>query len=163
MPSFDVLVKVDFQEVTNAVDQAKREISTRYDFKGSKASIELKEKESEIILMGEDKMKMSALQQITFQKLSKRQVNLKSITVGEKVQAGGGLMRQVLKIKQDLSPEELKRLAKTIKEKKMKVSPSIQGTQLRVTGKKRDDLQTCIEILKSEAEDLALNFDNFRD
>ena len=163
MPSFDVLVKVDFQEVTNAVDQAKREISTRYDFKGSKASIELKEKESEIILIGEDKMKMSALQQITFQKLSKRQVNLKSITVGEKVQAGGGLMRQVLKIKQDLSPEELKRLAKTIKEKKMKVSPSIQGTQLRVTGKKRDDLQTCIEILKSEAEDLALNFDNFRD
>ena len=163
MPSFDVLVKVDFQEVTNAVDQAKREISTRYDFKGSKASIELKEKESEIILMGEDKMKMSALQQITFQKLSKRQVNLKSITVGEKVQAGGGLMRQVLKIKQDLSPEELKRLAKTIKEKKMKVSPSIQGTQLRVTGKKRDDLQTCIEILTSEADDLALNFDNFRD
>ena len=163
MPSFDVLVKVDFQEVTNAVDQAKREISTRYDFKGSKASIELKEKESEIILMGEDKMKMSALQQITFQKLSKRQVNLKSIAVGEKVQAGGGLMRQVLKIKQDLSQEELKRLAKIIKDKKMKVSPSIQGTQLRVTGKKRDDLQTCIQILESEAEDLALNFDNFRD
>lgn len=163
MPSFDVIVKVDGQEVVNAVDQIKREMTTRYDFKGAKASIELKEKEMEIIILADDQMKLSALQEMSKQKLAKRGVSLKSVTYLPETQAGGNMLRQVVKVKQGLSPEEVKRLAKIIKDKKMKVSPSIQGDQLRVSGKKRDDLQDCIQLLQIEASDLDLQFENFRD
>ena len=163
MPSFDVVVKVDGQEVVNAVDQIKRELSTRYDFKGSKSSVELKEKEMEIIILADDNMKLGALQEMSKQKLAKRGVSLKSVTYLPETQAGGNMLRQVVQVKQSLSQEELKRLAKVIKDKKMKVSPSIQGDHLRVSGKKRDDLQTCIQALESEVSDLDLQFDNFRD
>lgn len=163
MPSFDVTVKVNNAEVLNAVDQTKRELSTRYDFKGSKSSIELQEKEMEITLLADDNMKLSALQEMSKQKLAKRGISLKSVSYEPETQAGGGMLRQIIKIKQSLTPEELKKLAKIIKDKKMKVTPSIQGEQLRISGKKRDDLQQCMKILESEAEDLDLEFDNFRD
>ncbi len=163
MPSFDVVVKVNAQEVLNAVDQVKKEFTTRYDFKGSKASVELKEKEQEIIILADDDMKLSALQEMIKQKLAKRGVSLKSVTFDPETPAGGNMLRQVVKVKQALTSEELKRLSKTVKDEKLKVNVSIQGDQLRVVGKSRDELQGCIQFLKSKIDDLDLQFENFRD
>ena len=163
MPSFDVVVSVNAQEVVNAVDQVTREYTTRFDFKGSKASVELKAKEQEIIVLADDDMKLKALQEMIKQKLAKRGVSLKSVVFEAETQAGGSMLRQLVKIKQSLSSEELKRLSKSVKDSKIKVAASIQGEQLRVTGKNRDDLQTCIQYLKDNAADLDLQFTNFRE
>lgn len=163
MPSFDVVSEVNMQEVKNAVDQVQREIGTRYDFKGSKSSIELKEKETQIIIIADDKMKLSAVQDILRQKLAKRGVSAKSIEWKDPIPAGGDLLRQELVIKQGLSQEETKRVTKSIKEMKEKVSAAIQGAQVRVTGKKKDDLQTVIAQLRKLLPDLELQFTNFRE
>jgi len=161
MPSFDVVSIVDMQEVRNAVDQAKREISTRYDFRGSKSQVELKE--ALIELLADDDMKLTAIQEILKQKLAKRGVSLKSLAFKDKEKVGGDMLKQEIDIKQGLKQEELKRLNKMIKAQKFKVSSTIQGDQLRISGKKRDDLQTVISHLKTEVEDLELQFENFRD
>ncbi|MEZ4754418.1 MAG: YajQ family cyclic di-GMP-binding protein [Bdellovibrionota bacterium] len=161
MPSFDVVSSVDMQEVKNAVDQAQREIANRYDFKGSKASIELKE--SMIILMADDDMKFKALQEIIQQKLAKRNVALKSVEFKDQTKAGGDMIRQEVVIKEKLSEEELKRLNKLVKSEKLKVTVAIQGDQLRVTHKNRDTLQETMSFFKAKASDLPLQFTNFRD
>jgi len=163
MPSFDVVSEVDMQEVKNAVDQAQREIGQRYDFKGSKSSLELKEKESQIILVADDKLKLSALQDILRQRLSKRNVSMKSVEFADPVPAGGDTIRQVATIKMALKDEELKKLNKTIKDTKLKVTSHIQGAQLSVSGKNRDDLQSVIAHLKKSITDIELQFNNFRD
>jgi len=163
MPSFDVVSEVDNQEVLNAVDQTEREIKVRYDFKDSKATLKWQDKESQIEVIADDDMRLKAIQEILRQKLSKRGVSLKLVEFEDQKAAGGDLLRQIVKIKQGLSDEELKKLAKAIKQAKLKVQAQIQGDQLRVTGKKRDDLQTAIEQLKHEAPDLELQFTNFRD
>lgn len=163
MPSFDVVSKVEMNEVRNAVDQTQREIAQRYDFKGSKSSIELIEKESSIILVGDDKMKLSALEDILKQKLAKRNVSLKSVEFKDATAAGGDTLRQVVIIKMGLKDEELKKINKSIKESKLKISSQIQGDQVRVTGKKRDDLQEAIAYLKKSMTDVDLQFVNFRD
>ena len=161
MPTFDVISTVEMQEVRNAVDQVTREITTRYDFRGSKCSVELKE--LEIIIMADDDMKLSAIQDIIKQKLSKREISLKSVEFTPEEKAGGDMLRQVVKVKQGLTQDELKKINKMLKAQKFKVSAQIQGEQLRVSGKKRDDLQEVITYLKSEVKDLALQFENFRD
>jgi uncharacterized protein YajQ (UPF0234 family) len=163
MPSFDVVSKVNIQEVKNAADQVEREIQQRYDFKGSNASIELNEKEHIITLAGPDKMKMGALEEILKQKLSKRNVSLKSVTFEEPQPAGGDTYRQKVTIKQGLSEEERKRINKLIKDTKLKVTSQIQGDQVRVTGKNRDDLQIAIAEIRKAITDLDLQFTNFRD
>jgi len=163
MPSFDVVSKVNIQEVKNAVDQAQREIQTRYDFKDSNASIELNEKDFLITLAGPDKMKMAALEEILKQKLSKRGVSLKSVTFEELEPAGGDTFRQKVLVKQGLTDEERKRINKLIKDTKLKVTSQIQGDQVRITGKKKDDLQTAIAQLRTSVTDLDLQFTNFRD
>jgi uncharacterized protein YajQ (UPF0234 family) len=163
MPSFDVVSKVNIQEVKNAVDQAQREIQQRYDFKGSNATIELNEKDHVITVCGPDKMKMSALEDILKQKLSKRSVSLKSVTFEEPQPAGGDTYRQTATVKQGLSEDERKRINKLIKDTKLKVTSQIQGDQVRVTGKSRDDLQTAIAQIRSSITDLDLQFTNFRD
>lgn len=163
MPSFDVVSEVNMQEVRNAVDQTHREITTRYDFKGVIAEVELQEKDSKIMLHTADKGKLEAIVEILKQKLSKRGVSVKSIEVEEAQKAGGDTLRQEVKIKQGLTSEELKRLNKMIKDAKLKVTAQIQGEQLRVTSKKRDDLQEVIALLKQGVEDLNLQFTNFRD
>jgi uncharacterized protein YajQ (UPF0234 family) len=162
MPSFDVVSEVDMQEVRNAVDQVRREIGTRYDFRGSKSKIELKD-EGVVEILSEDDMKLRAVQDIFRQKLAKRQISQKSVIFEPSERAGGDMQRQVVKIKQGLQDDELKKLNKMIKGQKMKVTSQIQGDQLRVTGKKRDDLQTVIGFLKENADDLELQFTNFRD
>ena len=161
MPSFDVVSKVEMQEVLNAVDQTKREIATRYDFRTSKASLEVLEEV--ITVLADDKMKLTALQEILRQKLAKRGVSLRSVVFEDPQAAGGDMVRQLVKVKQGLSAEELKRLVKIIKDQKFKVTAAIQGDQLRVTGKKRDDLQEVIALLRRTVTDLELQFINFRE
>ncbi len=163
MPSFDVVSEVDMTEVLNAVDQTRREIGTRYDFKGSKASVELHEKESTIDLKAEDKMKLDSLGDMLKQKLAKRGVSLRLVEFGEQEKAGGNTLKQTAKVKQGLTTEELKDLNKLVKQQKLKVTCQIQENQLRVTGKKRDILQEVISVLKSDAKNLELQFTNFRD
>jgi hypothetical protein len=161
MASFDVVCEVDMHEVTNAVDQVSREIGNRYDFKGSKSSIDLKEATIEII--ADSDMKMRAVQDILRQKLSKRGIDLKAVEFKPEQSISGNMLKQEVLVKQGFSKDELKRLNKAVKETKLKVSSQIQGEQLRVTGKKRDDLQSVMSHLKANVSDLAMDFDNFRD
>lgn len=163
MPSFDIVSSVNMQEIKNAVDQAQREIATRYDFKDTLATIELQEKEGKINVHTSDKMRLSAIEEILRQKLSKRGVSLRSVTFEDPQSAGGDTLRQTIAVKQALSDEERKRINKLIKETKLKVTSQIQGDQVRVTGKKRDDLQTAIAELRAKVTDVDLQFVNFRD
>ncbi|MCB0354221.1 MAG: YajQ family cyclic di-GMP-binding protein [Bdellovibrionales bacterium] len=161
MPSFDVVCTVDGHEITNAVDQAKREIGTRFDFRGSKSSIALEEKT--LTFLTEDDMKLRAMQEILRQKMAKRGISLKLLEFKDSESAGGDMIRQQVLVKDGLTTEELKTLAKVIKTAKMKVQAQIQEDKLRVTGKKRDDLQEAIALLKRESPELELQFVNFRD
>lgn len=163
MPSFDVVSEVNKQEVKNAVDQTQREIQTRYDFKDSQATVELSEKDWVITLHGPDKLKMAAMEEILKQKLSKRGVSLKSVKFEGAQPAGGDTLRQKVTIKQGLSEDERKRVTKMIKDSKLKVSAQIQGDQVRVSGKQRDDLQTAIAQIRTAITDIDLQFTNFRD
>jgi len=161
MPSFDVVSEVNLQEVLNAVDQVKREIGTRYDFKDSKSTIDLKD--TEITIVADDQMKLKAIQELLKQKLAKRGVSLKSVSFEEAQPAGGDLIRQLVKIKQGLDDEQLRRVNKLIKASGMKVTSQIQGNQLRISGKKKDDLQAIIAHLRSNITDIELQYINFRD
>lgn len=163
MPSFDIVSEVNKQEVKNAVDQTQREIQTRYDFKDSNATVELSEKDWTITLQAPDKLKMGALEEILRQKLSKRGVSLKSVTFDGAQPAGGDSLRQKITIKQGLAEEERKRVTKTIKDLKLKVTAQIQGDQVRVSGKQRDDLQSAIAKIRTSITDIDLQFTNFRD
>lgn len=161
MPSFDIVSEVDMQEVRNALDQVQREISTRYDFKGTNVTVELIEEQ--INLHADDSMRMNSVQTMLMEKLAKRKVSLKSVEFKEPVKAGGDTLKQEVLIKQGLSDEDLKKVGKLIKAQKFKVNTQIQGNQLRVLGKKRDDLQAVIQFLRSEVKDLELQFTNFRE
>lgn len=163
MPSFDIVSQVNMQEVKNAVDQSSREVAQRYDFRDSNATIELKEKEGAIVMQGPDKLRMTAMEEILKQKLSKRGVSLKSVTFNEAQPAGGDTLKLTVVVKQSLNDEEKKRINKLIKETKLKVTSQIQGDQVRVTGKKRDDLQEAIAHIRASISDLDLQFTNFRE
>jgi len=162
MPSFDVTSEVDRQELKNAVDQAQRELANRFDFKNTDSSIE----QSELILTlrtaSEDRLR--ALRVILEEKLVKRQVSLKGIEWGKVEAASGERVRQVVTIKVGISSEKAREINKLIKDKGPKgISSQTQGEQVRVTGKKRDDLQETMTILKSADLDLPIQFNNFRD
>lgn len=161
MPSFDVVSEVEMQEVRNAVDQVQREIATRYDFKGTNVTVELVD---EIInIHSSDQMRLNSVQTLLREKLAKRKVSLKSVEFKDAVPAGGDTLKQQVLIKQGLGDEDLKRVNKLIKNQKVKVNTQIQGNQLRVMGKKRDDLQAVIQFLRTEVKDLELQFTNFRE
>lgn len=162
MPSFDVVSKVDIQEVKNGLEQARREIGTRYDFRDSKSEIDFKD-EALIVILADDQMKLQAVRDILQTRLAKRGVSLKSLEFKDPTKAGGDMLRQEIVVKQGLKEDELKRVNKCIKEAKLKVTSQIQGDQVRVTGKKRDDLQTAISALRSSITDLELQFVNFRE
>jgi cyclic-di-GMP-binding protein len=163
MPSFDVCSEVNLQEVKNAVDQVDREVMTRYDFKGTKSEVTLDEKAMTVTLMADDKLRLGALQDLLRQKLTKRSVSLKSVTFNDAAPAGGDMIRQVVAIKQGLTDLELKSVTKAIKESKLKVTSQIQGNQVRIMGKKRDDLQTAIAFLRTKIDSVDLQFTNFRE
>ncbi|GAV20371.1 hypothetical protein MMIC_P1336 [Mariprofundus micogutta] len=161
MPSFDVVSETDMQEMTNAVNQVIKEITTRYDFKGSKASIELGE--TSITAVGDDINKLNTVTEILRAKLVRRNLEPKCLEYGEPEDASGGTKRQVITIKQGVSTELAKKIVKKIKDEKMKVQSSIQGDQVRVTGKKRDELQAVMALIRGMDSDRPLSFSNFRD
>ena len=162
MPSFDVVSEVDMQEVRNGVDQASREISQRFDFKGTDSSIELKEKSIE--LHTESEPRLEALKQVLEEKMVKRGVSLKALGYGNVEEASKGTVRQEVTLRVGITDDKAKEVGKFIKALGMKgVQHQIQGEQVRVTAKKRDDLQTVIAAVKEHDFDLPLQFNNFRD
>ncbi len=162
MPSFDVVSEVDLQEVRNAVDQASRELNTRFDFKGTSSSIELGSKE--MVLRSSTEDRLAALRQVLEEKLVRRQVSLKAISYGKLEEASGGSARQHVDINAGISSDKARDLNKFIKNLGLKgIQSQTQGDQLRVTGKKRDDLQAVIAALRAEEFGIALQFTNFRD
>ncbi len=160
MPSFDIVSKVNAHEIHNAVDQANREVSTRFDFKGSDAHVELAAEK--IMLVAETEFQLNQMNEILLSKLAKRQVDIAALQ-HKPPEITLKLARQELLIQQGISQEIAKAIVKAIKDKKLKVQAAIQGEQVRVTGKKRDDLQEVIQFLKQKTFDLPLQFENFRD
>ena len=160
MPSFDIVSEVDIQEVRNAVDQANREIDTRFDFKGVEAKFE--QNEGEITLRAEQEFQLNQMMDILRQKLVKRKVDIKSMDVREP-ETSLNAARQLVVIKQGIESVTAKQIVKDIKASKIKVQAQIQGEQVRVTGKNRDDLQQVISILREADYGLPLQFQNFRD
>jgi hypothetical protein len=162
MPSFDVVSEIEIQEVRNAVDQANREATTRFDFKNTNAQIEFSEKELTLSASTEDRL--NALYQLLQEKLVKRSVSLKTLDPGKLEQASAGSARQKIGLKAGISQDIGKQINKLIKEMGVKnLSSSIQGDQVRVTGKQRDDLQSAIAKLKESDLAVPLQFTNFRD
>jgi uncharacterized protein YajQ (UPF0234 family) len=164
MPSFDIVSDVDMQEVRNAVDQAARELGQRFDFKGTSSSIELKEKEAEIEMRSVSEDRINAVRQLLEEKFVKRKLSLKAIEHGKVEDAAGGTVRQVSKLQAGISSDKAKAVNKFIKDHAGKgVQSQTQGEQIRVTSKKRDDLQSVIAALKEEDFGIPLQFENFRD
>jgi hypothetical protein len=162
MPSFDIVSEVDLQEVRNAVDQANREATTRFDFKGTDSTIELHDKE--LVLNSSTEDRLRALHQVLDEKLVRREVSLKAFDAGKVEEASRGAARQKIAIQAGISSDHAKKLNKFIKDLGLKgVSSQTQGEQLRVTGKKRDDLQAVIAACKGEDFGIPLQFNNFRD
>ena len=161
MPSFDVVCKLDMQEVRNAVDQASREVGQRFDFKGTDTTFDLNEEG--IVIRSNSEGRLDAARDVLENKMIKRKVSLKSLDAQKPQPAGGNTHRQLIKLVEGISKEKAKEIVKTIKDLKMKVQASIQGDTVRVTGKKRDDLQSAIAELKEQDFGLALSYTNFRD
>ena len=162
MPSFDVVSEVDLQEVRNAVDQASREAGTRFDFKGTDSSIDLSD--HEIVLESSSEDRLKALNQVLEEKLVRRQVSLKALDVGRVEEASKGRARQRTTLRAGISAEHGKRINKLVKDLGLKgVTSQVQGEQVRVTGKKRDDLQAVIQALKEQDLGIPLQFQNMRD
>ncbi len=161
MPSFDVVSEVNSQEVDNGVNQARKEITTRYDFRGSKTEIELEK--NLIKLMSDDEYKVKAVQEVLLGKLIKRGIDAKALEFGKIEDATAGTAKCEVKIKEGVDTETGKKIVKLIKESKMKVQGQIQDNQVRITGKKRDDLQEAITLLKGTDFGIPLQFKNFRD
>lgn len=162
MPTFDIVSEVDLQEVKNAVDQANREATTRFDFKNTGAEIAIAELELTLTASTEDRLR--ALYQVLEEKLVKRQVSLKSLDPGKVEEASKGSARQKITLKAGLSSDLAKQVNRFLKERGPKgIASQTQGDQIRVTGKKRDDLQEAISLLKAEDFGIPLQFTNFRD
>lgn len=160
--SFDIASKIDLAEVANAIQQASKEIQTRYDLKDSHSSIELKEKENKIFLASGDEYKLKAVTEILGQKLVKRQVPLKGLEYGPLIPASHGSVRQEVTLQQGISTEKAKDIIKVIKDSKLKVQASIQGDIVRISGKDRDTLQQVIALLRGKDFGIDMQFINYR-
>ena len=161
MPSFDVVSEANQVEVKNAVDQANKEITTRFDFKGSDARIE--QKERELTAYADSEFQLGQVRDVLTTKMTKRNVDVRFLDLGKIEKIGGDKVKQVIKVKNGIESDAAKKIQRIIKDSKVKVQASIQGDTLRVQGAKRDDLQTTIALLKKEVTDLPLEFNNFRD
>jgi hypothetical protein len=158
--SFDIACKIDAQEVTNALDQARREIETRYDLKGSKNEVRLEK--NEITVLAADDMKLKAVVDILQSRLHKRGVPLKALTYGTVEEASGGALRQKITLQQGIPIEKAREIVRIIKDTKLRVQVAIQEDHVRVSGKSRDDLQTLIALFKDKDLGIALQFTNYR-
>lgn len=162
MPSFDIVSEFDMHEVTNAVDQASKEVDTRFDFKGTESSFELNQTDSKVVMMSESNFQLEQMFSIICSKLSRRGIDISCMEVGD-TKGSGKLVRREITLKQGIDSALAKKIVKLIKDKKLKVQAAIQGDKVRVTGKKRDDLQEVIQMLKTESLEQPLQFNNFRD
>ena len=158
--SFDVACKIDMQEVTNAIDQARRDIATRYDLKGTKN--EITPEKMDIVLTSSDDMKLKAVLDILESKLHRRGIDLKALTINDPESAAGGTLRQRITLQDGIPMDKAKEIVRLIKDSKIRVQASIQENQVRVSGKNRDDLQAIIALVKSKDLGVALQFTNYR-
>jgi hypothetical protein len=161
MPSFDVVSEASMVEVKNALDQTNKEISTRFDFKGSGARVE--QKEHELTAYADSEFQLNQLRDVMMGRLTKRNVDVRFLDSGKIEKIGGDKVKQVIKVKNGIETDMAKKIVRTIKDSKMKVQASIQGDAVRVTGAKRDDLQAAMALLRKEVAELPLEFNNFRD
>ena len=161
MPSFDTVLEPNLVEVKNAVEQTAKEIGTRFDFKGSSAAVELKDKE--ITLYGDSDFQIGQVDDILRNKLTKRNVDVRFLDAGKVEKIGGDKVKQVLKVRNGIASEDAKKIQQAIKNSKMKLQAAIQGEAVRVTGAKRDDLQAAMALVRQQMADLPLSFNNFRD
>jgi uncharacterized protein YajQ (UPF0234 family) len=160
MPSFDIVSEFDKQEARNAVDQANKEVSTRFDFKGTNSSYELNE--NKLLMTSGSEFQLQQMLDIVQAKLTKRGIDIGCLDIAEP-KASGKIVRQEITLKQGVDTVLAKKIVKMIKDKKLKVQAAIQGDQVRVTGKQRDDLQEVIQMLKQEKLEMPLQYINFRD
>ncbi len=161
MPSFDTVLEPNLVEVKNAVEQTAKEIGTRFDFKGSSAAVELKDKE--ITLFGDSDFQIQQVDDILRNKLTKRSVDVRFLDAGKVEKIGGDKVKQVLKVRNGIAGEDAKKIQQLIKGSKLKVQAAIQEEKVRVTGGKRDDLQQAMALIRKDMTELPLSFDNFRD
>ncbi len=161
MPSFDTVCEADLVEVKNAVDNTAKEIGTRFDFKGTSAAIELKDKD--ITLIGDSDFQLQQIDDILRNKLAKRNVDVRFLDKDDVQKMGGDKVKQVVKVRNGIASEDDKKIQRIIKDSKLKVQAAIQGESVRVTGAKRDDLQAAMALIRKDIPDLPLSFDNFRD
>jgi cyclic-di-GMP-binding protein len=161
MPSFDTVLEPNLVEVKNAVEQTAKEIGTRFDFKGSSAAVELKDKE--ITLFGDSDFQIGQVDDILRNKLTKRSVDVRFLDAGKVEKIGGDKVKQVLKVRNGIATEDGKKIQQALKNSKLKLQAAIQGDAVRVTGAKRDDLQAAMALIRQQMADLPLSFNNFRD
>lgn len=160
--SFDIVSEINWQEVDNAINQARKEILQRYDFKGSKSSIEYSQKEKTITILADDDYKLKAVIDMLQNKFVKRSIPLKSMKYKPAEEAGGGMMRQLIEVQQGISKDNAKLVVKIIKDSKIKVQAAIQDEQVRVSGRDKDELQSVIALVKNATLDFAVQFVNYR-
>ncbi|MCL4744891.1 MAG: YajQ family cyclic di-GMP-binding protein [Burkholderiaceae bacterium] len=161
MPTFDVVCEADMVELRNALAQANKEVTNRYDFKGSDARIE--QKERELTVFADDEFKLGQVRDVLLAKCAKRGVDVRFLDYGDPQKIGGDKMKQAVTVRHGVSGDLAKKIVRLIKDSKLKVQASIQGDTVRVSGGKRDDLQSVIALLKKEVTDVPLNYQNFRD
>jgi uncharacterized protein YajQ (UPF0234 family) len=161
MPSFDATLEADQAELRNAVDQTAKEIGTRFDFKGSSAKVEHKDRE--VTLYADSDFQIGQVRDVLIAKCAKRNVDVRFLDLGTIEKIGGDKVKQLIKVRHGIAGDDAKKIVRIIKDSKMKVQASIQGDAVRVTGNKRDDLQEAIALLKKEVTELPLTFGNFRD
>jgi len=161
MPSFDTVCEPNLPEVKNAVENTAKEIGTRFDFKGTAAAIELKDKD--ITLIGDADFQLVQVEDILRNKLTKRSVDVRYLDKGDVQKIGGDKVKLVIKVKSGIETEQAKKITRLLKDSKMKVQAAIQGDAVRVTGAKRDDLQAAMALIKKDLPEMPLTFNNFRD
>ncbi len=163
MPTFDIVSRVDMQEMDNAVNQVKKEIGTRFDFRGSKTQIDLDRKEAKIQVLTEDEMKLRAIKDMLIAKAVRRSIEAPALVFGLPEKAGGDMVRQTITIHNGIDIETARKVVKLVKEMKLKVQAAIQGDEVRITGKQRDDLQEVIGMLKEADLGMPLQYVNYRE
>ena len=163
MPSFDITCQANAVELKNAVDTANKEIANRFDFKGSDARFELKEKENEITAFADDEFKLGQVKDVLLGKMAKRGVDARFLENKDIEKIGGDKVKQKIVVKNGVDSDLAKRIVKLIKDAKLKVTASIQGEVVRVSGNKKDDLQSAIQLVRQKVTDVPLKVDNFRD
>ena len=161
MPTFDTVCEADLVKVKNAVENTSKEIGTRFDFKGTAASIELKDKD--ITLIGDAEFQLDQIQDVLRNKLTKQEVDVRFLDIGDSQKMGGDKVKQVIKVRNGIESELAKKIQRLVKDSKLKVQAAIQGDAVRITGAKRDDLQAAMALIRKDIADMPLSFNNFRD